>query len=271
MVDKKEALDKKVALSEVESVVKQTIAEKDQAQRKEEDKKKLEEFVQNITKKVEVLEQADAEKQDVIDALNNAISAKEEDLEKAEEEIKNLKSQLENTSKKLEEAEKEIAVRAEQDLANSRAEELMSKGLLLSSEEGQVAQLKKVMSMNEEEFNEYVNDLSDIRKQALASVSVIETEKEEKVKVEEEIAETVAREVKKESEEDISEITDMVRSVLARVKKTETAKEKTGSSKLEGKVPVNMEIASKRAAVITEQSNNKVAEFSKGLVELIRN
>lgn len=125
-----------------------------------------------------------ADRTDEIESLH-ALAADQE--KKFEDEKTELLSKIEELSNALEavvaerdSASAELASMREEAMLKSRFEALNSLGLLRSNESAQIKQGEKIKAMSDEEFSIYIEELKDIREQALASTPDVKEKKAEK-------------------------------------------------------------------------------------------
>lgn len=168
------------------------------------------EALQTIVK--DAAEEVAKMKQELTDttiALEELHSAAEQESKTREAEVGALKAQIENLTQELAKvtAEKsELASKLEKieedKLLNDRLSVLKEKNLLREADDAQLKQAAKVIRMTEEEFEDYVGDLSDILNRATTkSIKEIE-EKVAEEKNESEAAETVAKAISEKSASD---------------------------------------------------------------------
>jgi len=232
MVDK-DVNEKTFTVEEVESVFDKKMQEAESQKKIQKEQEDLKVFLKDIEDKVEALEKANAEYTETIEALHEAISQKEADLEKAGEEITKLQQERDVALGSLATAEKKMAEAAEKELLSNRVQILAEKDLLRANEADRIKQVSRIKEMSDDAFNEYVEELEDIKSTTLAaskSDSNEEVSSEEETGSEEElekVVEQLAEEVSKEAatEEESTAAANLIKDILAQVtKKTQNEK-----------------------------------------------
>lgn len=143
----------------------------------------VETFIESAERTVEELKVVVMDKTAEIEDLHNLVLEKEEDFNKAksslEARIAELEAALTESNKSRDELLSEISENKLQALVKERLEVLKANDLLRSEEEAQRRQAEKIKLFSDEEFNEYVVELSDIKGKASMVVTEDEAVKSE--------------------------------------------------------------------------------------------
>ena len=188
---------------------------------------KVENLIQDTTKQLEELKVSLKDKATEVEELHNIALEQEkkakEELAAQESKIKELQEALDVATKAKEEAIAELNNMKEEALLNKRIRQLHDLKLLRSGEEAQIKQAEKIKFMTEEEFAEYVEDLSDIQGQA--SSKSVEPAEDLTSKTVDQVAEQVGDQVADEqAKAKLREILTNLKSESVEAGKEETEK-----------------------------------------------
>jgi hypothetical protein len=136
----------------------------------------VEKLVESAEKVVEDLKISVMDKTVEIEDLHNLVLEKEEEFNKTksslEARISELEAALEESNKARDAVLAELAEIKEEALLRERLDVLKEKDILRSEEEAQVKQAEKIKKLSNEEFEDYVKELSDIREKVSVNATV---------------------------------------------------------------------------------------------------
>jgi len=166
-------------------------------------KESVETFIESAEKTVEELKVAVLDKTAEIDDLHNLVLEKEDEFNKIksslETRIGELELALQESIKAKDELFSELSTIKEEALLKERLEVLKENDLLRSEEEAQMKQAEKIKKLSDDEFNDYVIELSDIRKKAVISDTESEVKTEDSAEL---LVETIEKIVGRTSTEE---------------------------------------------------------------------
>jgi len=203
-------------------------------------------MTKELNSKMEDLHVMLVDKASEIEELHNIALEQEK---KFEEEVASLKSKVEELtsslaaeSKAKEEAVSELRKIREEALLQERLRILRDKNLLRSAEESQVKQGSKVKAMTDVEFDAYVEDLLDVRAQALTSIPAAPVQNEVVNKIADAIVDESASEGTRENVKKVLKALNVGPAPLAAEAKTQEVVAPVEKKELASVKPVMLDV-----------------------------
>ena len=198
------------------------VTEPDKLQTSDQDAEKV---LQQTETQMKDLQTALLDKAAEIEALHDVTVEQEKkfasELGSLQAKVEELQKALESANKEKEEAVSELNKIREEALLSMRLARLREANLLRKEEEAQIKQTEKIRNMSDETFEEYFNELLEVKSQVLAEAQVSKGAANDRVV--EEIT-TIVEKLTEEKKPSVSDESD-------KKEETETAKKESAACK----------------------------------------
>lgn len=199
-----------------------------------------------------------------VEELHTVALEQESELKSAQIKIEELQKSLDEANKAKEEAQRELSGIKEEALLNERLSTLKNANILRSEEAAQIKQAEKIKQMSEEEFADYVSELTDVKSQALCGTA--KTDKSQEADKKDDLEKT--EEVVSQVTEEIAASAEAKSRIVEILEKITKQSNPETSKNAEVQPEVKAEEAKEVASVKTEELNP--AKLAKGFCDMLK-